>query len=163
MIKKIPMFALGVLTAGAMLAQTAQTPAPAAPQQTPAHSQPRQAARNWQDRMLNRLTARLSLTADQQSQVKGILKETRAENKALQPKFREERMALDTAIKSDSLGQIDQITQQNMTMNSKIAANHLKAVAKIYAILTPDQKAKFDQRFDRLMGVHAGAHSAKGV
>ncbi len=169
--KKFPIIALGILTSGAMLAQKTLPPEPAASsqqaagqQQTPAHSQPRQSARNWQDRMLARMTTRLNLTADQQTQVKGILKQAREENRTLAPKFREERMALDAAVKSDSLSQIDQITQQNVNLNSKMEANHLKTVAKIYAILTPDQQAKFDQHFDRMMGLRGrGAHSAKGV
>jgi Spy/CpxP family protein refolding chaperone len=162
--KKLPIIALGVLTAGAMLAQKT-VPAPtAAPsdqsqQQTPAHSQPRQTARNWQDRLLHRLTMRLNLSADQQMQVKGILQQARAENKSLQPQVRQERMQLHAAIKSDSLGQIDQITHQNMDLNSKMEATHVKTIAKIYSILTPDQKAKFDQRFDRA----TGAHQAKGA
>lgn len=103
---------------------------------------------------------RLNLTPAQQMQVKGILRETRAEDQALAPQVRQERTALHAAIKSDALGQIDQITQQNVNVNAKMEANHLKTIAKIYAILTPDQKAKFDQRFDR---ARSGNHSAKGV
>jgi Spy/CpxP family protein refolding chaperone len=38
-------------------------------------------------------------------------------------------------------------------VNTQIEAIHLKAIAKVYSVLTPDQKAKFDQRFDRMMGV----------
>jgi len=103
--------------------------------------------------MIHRLSARLNLTPDQQMRVKAILADSRLQNKALAPKVREERMALHNAIKSDSLTQIDQITQQNVNMNGKIEANHLKTIATIYSILTPDQKAKFDQRFDRGLSV----------
>lgn len=158
MISKIPMIALGILTAGAMVAQkTPETPAaPAAPQQSvEGHHR---AAVNWQDRMVQRMTRRLNLTPDQQVQVKAILKNARQENKAFAPQLREERMALHSAIRSDSLAQIDRVTQQNSNVNEKAAANHLKAVAKIYSILNPDQKAKFDQRFDRF-----DARQAKGV
>ena len=154
---KVPMIAIGILTAGAMVAQTQQAPAPAA--QTPAAVQGHHGknAGNWQDRMVRRMTARLNLTVDQQKQVRSILRDAREQNKAFAPKAREERMALHNAVKSDSLGQIDQIIQANSDVNSKVMANHAKTMAKIYAVLTPDQKAKFDQRFDRRAGVRQGA------
>jgi Spy/CpxP family protein refolding chaperone len=163
--RKIPTILLGLVTAGAMLAQTAQPPQSQQPQSqrpqatTPAHSRPRQQAGERQGGMVQRLTARLNLTSAQQSRVRAILKDSREQTKALAPQFRQERMALDNAIKSDSLTRIDQITEANVSVNAEMAANHLKAIAKIYAILTPDQKAKFDQRFDRVMGIR----QAKGV
>ena len=150
---KFLMIALGLATAGAMVAQTAQTPASPATEPRTVHSTPRQSSQDWQGRVINRLTARYNLTPDQQTQVRAILKESREHNKALATQFREERMALVNAIKSDSLGQIDRITKQNVDMNTQMAANHMKTVARIYAILTPDQKAKFDARLDRLMGM----------
>ena len=149
---KLPVMALGVLTAGIMAAQTPAAPqAPEAAQTQPRHH--RKEAGNWQDRAVKRMTMRLSLSADQQAQVKTIFKDSREQNKALRAKFREERMALDAAVKADSEQQIDRITRENAKLNSEIAANRLKAVAKVYAILTPDQKAKFDKGFDRRMGV----------
>ena len=157
--RKIPMILLGILTAGAMVAQTAQSPT-AQQQQAPApaHTRVRARAENRQDQMLQRLTARLNLTSDQQNQVRAILKDSREHSKAWVSSFRAERMALDQAVKSDSTRRIDEIMNANVSMNSEVAANHLKTAAKIYAILTPDQKAKFDRRFDRLMGVGTTAN-----
>jgi len=54
-------------------------------------------------------------------------------------------MALREAVKSGSEQRIDQITQQNAQLDAQMRAIHAKAMAKVYAILTPDQKAKFDQ------------------
>lgn len=151
---KILMIALGLATAGAMVAQTAQGPAPQTAQQPRAvRNNLRQQAGDWQDRAVQRLTARLNLTQDQQTQLRAILKESREQNKAMAPQIRAERNALVNAVKSDSLGQIDQITKQNVDMNTRIAANHIKTVARIYAILTPEQKAKFDARLDRFMNL----------
>lgn len=145
--------ALGLCMAGAgAMAQTTQAPPPATAASNPAQSHQGRQGIDRQDRMVNRLTARLNLTPAQQMRVKGILADSRLENKALAPKLRDERMALHNAIKSDSLAQIDQITQQNVDINAKAEANHLKTIAKIYSILTPDQKAKFDWGFDRGFG-----------
>ncbi|HEY1758513.1 MAG TPA: Spy/CpxP family protein refolding chaperone [Bryobacteraceae bacterium] len=137
---KLPMIALTILTAGVMSAQTT------APQQA---TTPHRAGAARQGQMLQRLTARLNLTPDQQAKAKVILKDSREQTKGLSANFREERKALNAAMKSDSEQQIDQIIQQNANLNSQMEAIHLKTIAKVYAILTPGQKAKFDERLNR--------------
>jgi len=137
----ISLLATTLMAGGALMAQT---PAPAQTPVTPKHEEhanrgPRS------ERFVARLTKRLGLTSDQQNQVKAIFKESREQAKALAPKLREERMALREAVKSDSVQKIDQITQQNAQLNAQREAIHAKAMAKVYGILTPDQKAKFDQ------------------
>lgn len=152
---KIPLILVPVLMAGAMMAQ--QTPAP---NQPPAHRNAHQTAARHRT-MLQRLTARLNLTSDQQSQVKAILKDSRAQAKDLSAKLKDERSALEAAVKSDSSQEIDRITQQNAQVNAQIRAVRAKAMAKIYAVLTPDQKAKIDQRMDRMLGRRAANRSAR--
>lgn len=154
---KTAILSTGLLVAGALMAQKT-------PNYTPPASQGSQAVQNhsgrdWQGRMTRRLTDRLNLTGDQQMRVKAIFKEAREQNRPMAAKLRDERMALRNAVKTDSLAQIDQITESNAALNARAEANHVKTMAKIYSILTPDQKAKFDSAFS-----HAGrAHEAKGV
>ena len=130
--------------AGGLMAQTT-APAPSAPKN---HA----TAANRSGWMVRRLTQRLNLTADQQAKVKAIFADSRQQAKALAPQLREERSALKAAVKSDSESQIDQITAKNAQLNSQIEALHVKAMAKVYATLTPDQKAKFDQMNGRRNG-----------
>jgi Spy/CpxP family protein refolding chaperone len=135
---KSPIAFVTILTAGALMAQTS---APA-----------QEGSANHQGRalqgMLQRMTKDLNLTADQQNQVKNILQSSREQTKALQPKLREERSALRDAVKTDAEQKIDQITRQNAELNAEASAIHAKTMAKIYTVLTPEQKAKFDQRFE---------------
>jgi len=95
--------------------------------------------------MVHRLTAKLNLTQDQQNQAKTIFGKARADERALGPKLRQERVALKSAIKSDKETQIDAILQQNSQLNAQARAIHAKAVARFYQILTPAQKTQFDQ------------------
>jgi Spy/CpxP family protein refolding chaperone len=95
--------------------------------------------------MLQRLSARLNLTAEQQSQAKAIFQASREQARALAPKLREEREAVAAAVKSDNERQIDQVLSQDARLNAQARAIHVKAMAKFYQILTPEQKAKFDQ------------------
>jgi Spy/CpxP family protein refolding chaperone len=59
--------------------------------------------------------------------------------------MREERAALKTAIKNGDDREIDRILHQDAQLNADFRAVHIKAIAKVYAVLTPDQKTKFDQ------------------
>ena len=133
----LPLFAAGILSAQ-----------PAAPPQ--AHH------RAPGGQMMQRLSTRLNLTADQQQQAKAIFQQSRQQMKALAPKLKEERQSVAAAVKSDNEPQIDQVLQQNAPLNAQARAIHAKAMAKFYQLLTPDQKAKFDQGRSR-MRMHRNA------
>ena len=154
---KLPIAVMTILSAGALLAQTPAAPpahtnngAPAN-SAAPAHKHVSQTRAGWR---MERLTNRLNLTADQQNQVKAIFKESREQTKSLQPKLHQEREALNAAVKSGSEQQIDQILTQNAQLNTQMRAAHVKAMAKVYALLTPEQKAKFDEGRGRWAGRH---------
>jgi Spy/CpxP family protein refolding chaperone len=136
---KLPTALLSVLMASGLMAQ------PPAPAPSSARS----------GGILQSLTQRLDLTADQQARAKAIFADARQQAKALAPRLREERSALKAAVKSDAESQIDQITAKNAQLTAQIEAVHVKAMAKVYAMLTPDQKAKFD-RMDARRGRRAG-------
>jgi Spy/CpxP family protein refolding chaperone len=140
---KLPIALLSFAMAGALMAQKTLPPQNTNNDQATVQSAHR-AAVNRSDWMVQRLTKRLDLTQDQQDRVKAIFADSKTQAKALNPQLREERMELKAAVKSDSPSQIDHITQQNATLNSQAEAIHVKAMAKVYALLTPAQKAKFD-------------------
>lgn len=101
------------------------------------------------------MTARLNLSQDQQTKAHSIFAKAREQEKALQPKLREERMALRTAVKADNEGQIDHILQQNSQLNTQAREIHTKAVAQFYQVLNPSQKAQFDKMAAHRWGNHA--------
>jgi Spy/CpxP family protein refolding chaperone len=147
---KYPMIFLSLLTAGVLAAQTPAAPAP----QHQAHA--------GRGARMARLTAGLNLTSDQQKQMHEIFGQSRSQMRVLMPKLREERAAMTGAVKSDSENQIDQVAQQHAQLRAQMEAIHAKTLAKFYSILTPDQKAKVDQRMNRMLGYfprHQGKRS----
>lgn len=159
---KLPIALLSFALAGTMMAQATTSPPPQENNHPSAQTTPnRPAARNHM--LVQRLTKKLNLTADQQAKVKAIFADSRTQTKALAPQLREERTELKAAVRSDSQTKIDRIIQQNAQVNSKAEAIHVKAMAKVYAILTPAQRTTFDQmRSNRLTsGTHPNspAHS----
>ena len=147
---KIEALILPVILAGAMSAQTATPPANT---QTHQRNHPQ---------MMQKLTADLNLTADQQAKAKQIFDQSRQQRKALAPKLKEERGAVLQAIKTDNTAQIDRLIQQNSQVNAQAAEIHAKAMAKFYAILNPDQKAKMDQKMAHFMHPMGPRHRAAG-
>ena len=128
-----------LLTAAALMAQSA-TPQPST-QQTPSVQHTAKARRHDP---VQRLSRRLDLTPDQQKQARAMFRDASAQAKPLRAQMHQERASLNMAVKADSEQQIDQITHQNADVLAQLQAIHVKTMAKLYSILTPDQKAKFD-------------------
>ena len=135
---KIPLTFLALLMAGTLGAQQS-TPSGVNPSTTTGERAPRR------PHYAEHLSRELNLTPDQQTKVKSIFADARQRREALAPKMREERAALKTAIKKGDDREIDRVLHQDAQLNADFRAVHIKAMAKVYAILTPDQKTKFDQ------------------
>lgn len=142
---------LSLFAAGILSAQTAPANQPyqSAPADNPTMSHHRMPG----GRMMQRLSSRLNLTPDQQNRAKAIFQQSRDEMRAISPQLKQEHQALSSAFKSDNEQQIDQILQKNAQVNTQAKAIHAKTMAKFYQILTPDQKAKFDQSRNRFGSV----------
>jgi len=128
---------VSLLAAGLALGQS--TPAPTTPH-TGRHGAQAGA-------MLDRLSARLSLTDTQKQQAQSIFSAARQSAKPVQAQLRQERQALQAAVKSGAPdAQIDQLANQMGPRMGQATAIHSKAFAKFYSILTPQQRTLLDQR-----------------
>ena len=139
---KIASLFLSLFAAGILSAQTA----------APRHAGPR----------LQKLTADLNLTVDQQAQAKSIFQKSHQQARALAPQLRQQRDAMNAAIKSGNEAQVDQLAQQGAQLRAQMQAIHAKAMAGFYQILTPDQKTKMDQRMSSARRPMRGIPQAQG-
>lgn len=135
---KLIAVALPLALAGLLGAQT--TIASAAPGKAP-NAQSQTAGR---DMLVQRLTAKLNLNAQQQKEAAAIFQNVRYELRAL-PNLKEEHTQLDHAIKSDNLAQIDNVLKADASTNTQALDIYTRSMAKFYLILNPTQKAQFDQ------------------
>jgi Spy/CpxP family protein refolding chaperone len=135
---KVPIVLIPLLAAGTLMAQSS---APA--NQTPPEVQ--QHGKSHRIGAVERLSKRLGLTADQEKQVRAFYADARMQSKPLEATLHEERASLDRAVKADSEEQIDQITRRNADVLAKVQAIRMKTRAKVYSILTTEQKAKYDR------------------
>jgi Spy/CpxP family protein refolding chaperone len=155
---KLPLAFTAVAIAGTLAAQTPATP-PSGGTSTYGRATTGERARG--DFFVQRLTRELSLTPDQQMKVRRIFADSRKSAEALKPKMTEQHAALKAAIESNNDAEIDRILHDNCGMLADFHALHAKAMARVYQILTPTQKTKFDQMDARWFGpMHKGASTS---
>jgi len=105
---------------------------------------------------IQRMVNYLNLTPDQQAQAKQIMAGARMESAPLRQQMKQNREALASAIKSGNDAQIDQITKAEAPVMAQMAAIRAHAFEKIYATLTPEQKAKADTMRQHFHGGRRG-------
>jgi Spy/CpxP family protein refolding chaperone len=153
---KLPLAFLPIVVAGTLAAQ--QSTQPGSNQNSNQKYSNQTQATKGPDYISEHLAKDLNLTPDQQTKVRAIFADTHQRAQALEPKMREEREALKTAVKAGDDREIDRILHQNAQLNADFQAMHVKAMAKVYAMLTPEQKTKFDQLDSGWFGpAHHGA------
>jgi len=140
-------FALSLLAAGALLAQP---PAPR-PRFGPGRG-PGPGPRDFE----TRLTQNLGLNAEQQNKVHTVMAESRLSLQPTHQQMQNLQASLTDAIKAGDEAKIDKITQDIGNLHQQQTAIHAKTMAKIYAVLTPDQKAKTGPNLELLRGGPAG-------
>ncbi len=115
-------------------------------QTQPAAGSPAAAARN----LRQRIVANLNLTDAQKQQVKSIFERQNQSAQPLRQQILQNRQALNQAMKSDNPGQIQSLSTTLGNLQGQLAAARNSAMAQVYALLTPEQKTKFDQIERRL-------------
>jgi Spy/CpxP family protein refolding chaperone len=114
----------------------AQTPAaPAQPRQGRIWAQHKGALRSAMLRQLN-------LTDAQKQQAKTILQQAKQSAQPLREQLRTNRQALAAAVKANDVAQIHSLSAQQGNLQGQLLGIRSEARAKVYATLSPEQKAK---------------------
>ena len=135
-------FLLPLFTATALLAQSGTASNPQSPATRDGGS--RHTGQEAGRRGMGRLSQQLNLTPDQQRQVRSFFEQAKEAAKPVRDQLRQQRTALEAAVKANSEQQIEQVTHQNAELKAQLQAIHAKSMAKVYSILNADQKTKFD-------------------
>lgn len=115
-------------------------------------AQPSQRLARAKGHRMRELATALSLTPDQKAQAKSIFQEAGQTARPVRMQLRQDRAALQAAVKSGDAKQIEQLTASIGNERGQLAATRATAFSKLYKMLTPDQQQKFDA-FQQSQGV----------
>lgn len=93
---------------------------------------------------VDQLTTLLGLTTAQQAQATTIFTSAFTASQSVQSSLQTDRDSLAAAVKADNTATIDQVSATIGTLQGQLTAINAKSDAAFYAILTPDQKSKYD-------------------
>lgn len=96
------------------------------------------------ERRVNFLAKLLNLTEDQQARATSIFTAAGEAVQAVNANLAAPREALAEAIKTNSVAAIDQAAGEIGRLHGQVTAIQAKADAAFYAILTPEQRTKYD-------------------
>ena len=87
----------------------------------------------------------LNLTDTQKQQAKTILQSARQTAQPLAQQLRQDRAALTAAVEAGDSAKIQQLSTQMGSLRGNVLGVRSQAMAKFYALLTPDQKTKAEE------------------
>jgi Spy/CpxP family protein refolding chaperone len=96
------------------------------------------------------MTQALNLTVAQKEQTKTIFGEAKQKAEAIRQEMRQNREALYAAVKANNTAQIQQLSSRLGELQGKVMAIRSEANAKFYAILTPEQRTKWEEMHQRM-------------
>ena len=100
------------------------------------------------------LTNQLGLTAAQQESATTIFTNVETSGKSIHDSLRDAHQSLQTAIQNNDATAITTISTTIGNLTAQMVANHAKAEAAFYQVLTPDQQAKMKQFHEHGPGDH---------
>ena len=92
-----------------------------------------------------RVIKNLNLTDAQKAQAKTIFQDAKAAAALVRPQLQASRQAMATAIKAGDANSISALAAEMGKSQVQLTVIRSTAMAKLYAILTPDQQTKLDQ------------------
>jgi Spy/CpxP family protein refolding chaperone len=99
---------------------------------------------------MDRIATQLQLTEAQKQYAQTLFRENREAAKPVMQQLRQGREAMAAAVKADNEAEITRLAGEQAQLMAQVRALHAKGLAKFYAQLTAEQKAKADEMFNRL-------------
>jgi Spy/CpxP family protein refolding chaperone len=92
---------------------------------------------------VDRMNETLKLTKAQEKQITAIFTDAQTANQSVMGGMREANQAMAVAIKTNDTNAMSQAANTIGTLTAQMQVTNAKAEAAVYALLTPDQQAKY--------------------
>ena len=111
---------------------------------------------------VDRMNETMKLSKMQQKQIIAIYVDSQTANQAVMGGMREANQALTAAIKANDTNAMSQAANTIGTLTAQTTVTNAKAEAAVYALLTPEQQAKYQPGGMRGMGMGMGGGQGGG-
>lgn len=111
---------------------------------------------------IERMNETLKLTKAQEKQITTIYMDAQTANQSVMGGMREANQAIAAAIKTNDTNAMSQAANTIGTLTAQMQVTNAKAEAAVYALLTPDQQAKYQPGGMRGMGMGMGGGQGGG-
>ncbi|HWD00119.1 MAG TPA: Spy/CpxP family protein refolding chaperone [Candidatus Sulfopaludibacter sp.] len=104
----------------------------------------------------------LNLTDVQKQQAKTIFQQSRQSVQPVAQELKQNREALASAVKANDTAAIEKLSATQGQLRGRMMAARAEAMAKVYQILTPEQRAKAEQMRQTVKSRMAQRHNGVG-
>jgi Spy/CpxP family protein refolding chaperone len=111
---------------------------------------------------VDRMNETLKLNKTQQKQISAIYMDAQTANQTVMGGMREANQSISAAIKSNDTNAMSQAANTIGTLTAQMTVNNAKAEAAVYALLTPDQQAKYQPSAGGMRGMGMGGPGGGG-
>jgi len=110
------------------------------------------------DMRVERMNENLKLNKDQQKKIKSLYMDAQKANMEVIGGMREANQAIAAAVKNNDTSAMSQAANTIGTLTAQMTVNNAKAEAAVWAVLTPDQQAKYQPMVGGMggMGMRGG-------
>ena len=110
------------------------------------------------DMRVERMNENLKLNKDQQRKIKSLYMDAQKANMEVMGGMREANQAIAAAVKNNDTSAMSQAANTIGTLTAQMTVNNAKAEAAVWAVLTPDQQAKYQPMVGGMggMGMRGG-------
>jgi Spy/CpxP family protein refolding chaperone len=96
---------------------------------------------------MERMATILDLNESQKTQIQGFLQQAREESKPVREQMKQNREALREAVQTNNTARIQTLSEESGRLMAQVTAAHSTAMARSYAVLSPEQREKAEKLF----------------
>lgn len=114
------------------------------------------------DMRIERMNENLKLSKDQQKKIKSLYMDAQKANMEVMGGMREANQSIAAAVKNNDANAMSQAANMIGNLTAQMTVNNAKAEAAVWAVLTPEQQAKYQPMVGGMGGMGRGMGMGPG-
>jgi Spy/CpxP family protein refolding chaperone len=112
---------------------------------------------------MERMATILDLNEAQKTQIQGFLQQARQETAPVREQLKQNRQAIKEAVETNNTARIQTLSEESGRLSAQLKAAHANAMARSYAVLSPEQREKAQKLFSQFGQGHGKKGKGRGA